>query len=113
MGAVVMSGATPQFRVGLRRRPQKFLLSSVALICSVIAAGRASAVDWPGSAPVLRGTVSPGYVRWDGWQAGIQAGCGNMNADFGNSTRSLVGFILRNSTLEVEGGVWTWPAFPS
>jgi outer membrane immunogenic protein len=108
-----MSGATLQFRVGLRRRPPKFLLCSVALICLVIAAERASAADWPGSAPVLRGTLSPGFVRWDGWQAGIQAGFGNMNADFGNSTSSLVAFILRNSTLESEGGVSTWTTLPS
>jgi outer membrane immunogenic protein len=52
-------------------------------------------------------------VRWDGWQAGIQAGFGNMNADFGNSTSSLVAFILRNSTLEAEGGVSTWTTLPS
>jgi hypothetical protein len=26
-----------------------------------------------------------------------------MNADFGNSTSSMVAFILRNSTLESEG----------
>jgi opacity protein-like surface antigen len=57
--------------------------------------------------------VSPGYVRWDGWQAGIQAGFGNMNSDFGNSTSSLVAFILRNSTLESEGAVSTWTALPS
>jgi hypothetical protein len=98
----------------LRRRPQKFLLSIA--ICSVLAAAsveRAWATDWPGAAPVLRGSVSPGYVRWDGWQAGIQAGFGNMKADFGNSTSSLVAFILRNSTLEAEGGVSTWTTLPS
>jgi outer membrane immunogenic protein len=85
-------------------------------MCSVLAAAsieRAWAADWPGTAPVLRGSVSPGYVRWDGWQAGIQAGFGNMNADFGNSTSSLVAFILRNSTLEAEGAPSTWTALPS
>src|SRR5262245_12386974 len=115
MGAVVMSGATLQFRAGLRRRPHKFLLCSIAL-CSVLAVEsleRAGAADWPGAAPVLRGSVSPGYVRWDGWQAGIQAGFGNLNADFGKSTGPLVAFILRNSTLEAEGGVSTWTTLPS
>ena len=108
-----MSGATLQFCAGLRGRPQKFLLCSVALICSVLAAEPASAADWPGAPPVLRGSVSPGFVRWDGWHAGLQAGFGNMNADFGNSTRSLVAFILRNSTLEAEGAPSTWTALPS
>jgi outer membrane immunogenic protein len=70
------------------------------------------AADWPGAAPVLRGTVSPGYVRWDGWQAGIQAGFGNMNADFGKSTSSMVAFILRNSTLESEGHPSSWTTLP-
>jgi len=109
-----MSGATLQFRAGLRRRPHKFLLCSIA-ICSALAARSvdgAWAADWPGAAPVLRGTVSPGYVRWDGWQAGIQAGFGNMNADFGKSTSSMVAFILRNSTLESEGHPSSWTTLP-
>ena len=61
----------------------------------------------------MRGSVSPGYMRWDGWHAGIQAGFGNMNADFGNSTSSLVAFILRNSTLEAEAAPSTWTTLPS
>ena len=52
-------------------------------------------------------------MRWDGWHAGIQAGFGNMNADFGNSTSSLVAFILRNSTLEAEAAPSTWTTLPS
>src|SRR4029079_16379713 len=54
---------------------------------------RAGAADWP-----LRGSLVPQttYARWDGWQFGLLAGYGNMNTDFGNSTSSLVGFILRN-----------------
>jgi outer membrane immunogenic protein len=56
--------------------------------------------------------VSPGFVRWDGWQAGVQAGFGNMNSDFGNSTSSLVAFILRNSTLEAEGAPSSWTTLP-
>ena len=70
-------------------------------ICAVLAiwpAGPAVAADWP-----LRGSLVPtGYTRWDGWQAGLLAGYGNMNADFGNSTSSLVAFILRNTTAESE-----------
>jgi opacity protein-like surface antigen len=81
-------------------------------ICAALAiwpAGPAVAADWP-----LRGSLVPtGYTRWDGWQAGLLAGYGNMNADFGNSTSSLVAFILRNSTLEAEGAPSTWTALPS
>ena len=71
---------------------------------------RAAAADWP-----LRGSLAPQttYARWDGWQFGVLAGYGNMNTDFGNSTSSLVGFILRNSTLEAEGAPSTWTALPS
>ena len=36
-----------------------------------------------------------------------------MNTDFGNSTSSLVGFILRNSTLEAEGVPSSWTTLPS
>jgi opacity protein-like surface antigen len=62
----------------------------------------------------LRGSLAPPtYVRWDGWQFGLLAGYGNMNTDFGNSTSSLVGFILRNSTLEAEGAPSSWTALPS
>ncbi|HET9176058.1 MAG TPA: porin family protein, partial [Pseudolabrys sp.] len=80
---------------------------------AVASVERAWAADWPGAAPVLRGSVSPGYVRWDGWQAGIQAGFGNLNADFGNSTGPLVAFILRNSTLESEAAPSAWTTLPS
>ena len=55
-------------------------------------------------------------ARWrlrHGWQFGLLAGYGNMNTDFGNSTSSLVGFILRNSTLEAEGVPSSWTTLPS
>lgn len=82
------------------------LLGAAAVFCSVLAtvsSDRAMAADWP-----LRGTVDPGYARWDGWQFGVLAGYGNMNVDFGNSTSPLVASILRNSTLEAEGAPSTW-----
>src|SRR5215475_13684548 len=83
----------------------------VAIAWSLLGAAspeRASAADWP-----LRGTVDPGFVRWDGWQFGVLAGYGNMNVDFGNSTSPLVAFILRNSTLEAEGAPSTWTTLPN
>ena len=65
------------------------------------------AADWP-----LRGSVAPSYARWDGWQAGVQVGYGNLNTDFGDSTSPLVAFILRNSTLENEAQPSSWTALP-
>jgi outer membrane immunogenic protein len=82
------------------------LLGAAAVFCSILAtisSDRAMAADWP-----LRGTVDPGYVRWDGWQFGVLAGYGNMNVDFGNSTSPLVSSILRNSLLEAEAAPSTW-----
>ena len=86
------------------------LLGAAAVFCSVLAtvsSERAVAADWP-----LRGTVDPGFVRWDGWQFGLLAGYGNLNSDFGNSAQSQVAFILRNSTLEAEGAPSTWTTLP-
>jgi outer membrane immunogenic protein len=74
--------------------------------CSVLAAasaGSARAADWP-----LRGSLEPGYVRWDGWHAGLQAGYANMNSDPGNSTSQPIAFILRNTTLENEFSPSEW-----
>jgi opacity protein-like surface antigen len=55
----------------------------------------------------LRGAVSA-PVRWDGFVAGAQIGGSQLNADFTDSTRQLVGNILRNSTLEAEARVSDW-----
>ena len=77
-----------------------------AAFCSVIvtaSAGGARAADWP-----LRGSFDPGFVRWDGWHAGLQAGYANMNSDPGNSTSQPVAFILRNTTLENEFAPSEW-----
>jgi opacity protein-like surface antigen len=66
---------------------------------------------------VLRGSFfadpSPGYVRWDGLQAGVQVGLSGMNTDFGNSTSNQVAYILRNTTIEDEGNVSGWTTLPS
>jgi len=81
-----------------------------AAFCSAMASSeQATAADWP----ALRGSLSPGYTRWDGWQAGVQVGLGNMNTDFGNSTSPLVAFILRNTTLENEAAPSNWTTLPS
>jgi opacity protein-like surface antigen len=88
-------------------------LRLVIAVCAVLplsSVERANSADWP-----LRGSLAPTttYARWDGWQFGLSAGYGNMNTDFGNSTSSLVSYILRNSTLEAEGAPSTWTALPS
>jgi opacity protein-like surface antigen len=65
------------------------------------------AADWPDA---LRGSLTPTYARWDGWQFGVQAGIANMNTDFGNSTSGMVAFILRNTTVENEFSPSSWAA---
>lgn len=117
-GAVAMGGVNLNVGANLRGRALAHAspLGIAALACSMLAMApveRAAAADWPGSAPVLRGSVSPGFARWDGWQAGIQAGFGNMNTDFGNSTTPLVAFALRNTLLEAEASPSTWTTLPS
>ncbi len=77
-----------------------------AAFCTVLAAasaGGARAADWP-----LRGSVDPGFARWDGWQFGVQAGLANMRTDFANSAGSQVAFILRNTVQEAEFSPSSW-----
>lgn len=82
---------------------------SILSICSL---EHASAADWPGPSD-LRGSLLPtNYARWDGWQLGVQAGFGNMNTDFGNSTSSQIAFILRNTELEAEAAPSNWTTLP-
>lgn len=84
-------------------------LGGAALYSVVASPEQAAAADWP----ALRGSLSPAYARWDGWQVGVQAGLGNMNTEFGNSTSPLVAFILRNTTLENEAAPSNWTTLPS
>jgi outer membrane immunogenic protein len=49
------------------------------------------------------------YDRWEGFYFGGQAGYGNAQMNFRNSTSPLVANMLRESTLEVIGQVSTWP----
>jgi outer membrane immunogenic protein len=81
-------------------------LGIAAAFCSAVvmaSIGSARAADWP-----LRGSLEPGFARWDGWHAGLQAGYANMNTDPGNSTSSLVAFILRNTALQSEFAPSEW-----
>ena len=103
-------GADIGLRPGAVGRTASFPV--VAAVCSIVAAAqveRAVAADWPDA---LRGSFTPTYARWDGWQFGIQAGLANMNVDFGNSTSGMVAFILRNTTIESEFAPSSWAALP-
>src|SRR5262249_17232492 len=114
-GTVIMGWLGLGADVGLRPRTvsRTASLSVIAAVFSLAAAAhtdRAMAADWPDA---LRGSLTPTYARWDGWQFGIQAGLANMNTDFGNSTAGMVAFILRNTTVENEFAPSNWAALSS
>jgi outer membrane immunogenic protein len=57
--------------------------------------------------PTLRGSdmfvpASPTYFSWDGFYVGGQLAYGNANADFTNSTQSLLSFAMRDLVFEQE-----------
>lgn len=87
----------------------------VAAVMIAASIGGAQAADMPDDS-WLRGSFTedlPGYVRWDGLQLGAQVGAGSMNADFGNSTSSMISYILRNTTIENEFAPSTWTTLPN
>jgi outer membrane immunogenic protein len=81
------------------------------LMCALLVAGStqgAAAADF--GLPILRGSTYEvtGPTRWDGFYVGAQAGGTWSGTDFANSTKSLVSFILRNTTIESEQHVSDW-----
>jgi outer membrane immunogenic protein len=60
----------------------------------------------------LRGSQTvmsaPSGARWDGFYFGAQVGVAYTGTDFGNSTRQLTSFLLRNTTIEDEAHVSNW-----
>ena len=61
---------------------------------------------------ILRGseTVGPAtFTRWSGFYAGGQIGLSNANADFSDTTQSLVAYALRATTLENQQAPSQWP----
>ena len=81
-----MSGVTRHVGAGRRggALAHTSLLCIAAVLCWIVAAAsveRATAADWPGDPPVLRGSVAPGFLRWDGWQVGLLAGYSNLHLD--------------------------------
>jgi outer membrane immunogenic protein len=87
-----------------------------ALMAATVVCDHARAADMSDD-DILRGSFfadpAPGYVRWDGLQAGVTAGYSNMNADFGNSSSGQVAYILRNTTIENEMHPSDWTTLPS
>jgi opacity protein-like surface antigen len=72
-----------------------FALAAIALFAGIDGAHSAY---WPSEPPALRGTLAPGFARWDGWQAGIQGGYSNMKLSSSQFTNgpSFGGFVGYN-----------------
>jgi opacity protein-like surface antigen len=75
-------------------------------------AQQATAADAP--FPVLRGTQAyeiapPPVFRWEGVYGGVQVGGNSAHVNFEDATKSIVGFALRQSTLEAEHRISEWP----
>jgi len=61
---------------------------------------------------ILRGSQPVGpatFTRWSGFYFGGHIGFGDANADFSGATQPLVHYSLRESTLESENSISTWP----
>lgn len=63
--------------------------------------------------PILRGSMPPplgypAYSRWDGVYIGGHGGYSSSGANFTTGTGDLVGYILRNTTIENEAHVSQW-----
>jgi opacity protein-like surface antigen len=85
---------------------------AVIAVTVAVLAQQASAADAP--FPVLRGTQTyeigpPPVFRWEGVYGGVQVGGNSAHVDFQDATKSIVGFALRQSTLEAERKVSEWP----
>lgn len=65
---------------------------------------------------VLRGSnfapPPPTFFNWSGFYVGGQAGYAASGMDFGTSTRDLVAYILRNTTVEEVLQPSTWTTLP-
>lgn len=85
----------------------------------MMAIGMARAADMPNlDDSFLRGSLAPppstaSAVDWSGVYFGAQLGVSNLNTDFGNSTSSLIAYILRNTTLENEAQPSAWTTLPN
>jgi len=87
------SGRAASWRAGL---------GALAMLLTLPAA--AAAADFP----ALRGSFTPGYMRWDGIVLGATLGDANMSTDFSETSGSIVSNMLRNSTLDSENHISDW-----
>src|SRR5262245_65833162 len=81
------------------------------LLCGVAIVGmtpQARAADLP----FLRGSntvvASQCCITWEGFYFGGQVGATLGGADFSSATRSLIQFMLRNTTIENEAPISDW-----
>ena len=93
-------------------RRRWLLRAGIAALAVILLAPAAAAADL---GDMLRGSFDNGASasRWDGVHFGAQLGLTNMNAEFGDSTSSLVSYILRNTLLESEFQPSAWTTLPS
>jgi opacity protein-like surface antigen len=87
------------------------LASGIALLTITVSAPveGARAADLFDDFTTLRGTVSSGRVRWDGFQLGGHVGYVNSRTDFSHATRNTVEDFLRVTTIENEDPPSEWP----
>jgi outer membrane immunogenic protein len=92
-------------------RRGRHLRAGLAALMLVLIAQSAAAADL---GDMLRGSFDNGASasRWDGVHFGVQFGLTNMNTDFGNSTSSLIAFILRNTEVEDQFSPSNWTTLP-
>jgi outer membrane immunogenic protein len=82
-----------------RATPLRIATAIFSLLVAV-SANPARAADWPGGAPVLRGSLAPSFARWDGWQFGVLAAYGNMTTSLNTTTGPVFGAFV--------GYNWQW-----
>ena len=107
------AAARRRYVAGRSRRRWRLRAGVALLAVALLTPAVATAADPDVS--ILRGSYSDwsstkSYSRWDGWNFGVQLGASNMNTDFGNSSSSLVAFILQNTTIESEFAPSRWTA---
>jgi outer membrane immunogenic protein len=85
---------------------------ALCALLSVLSGGGANAADWIDNLP-LRGSLAGGPVRWDGLYLGAHGGSSVLNTNPTTGVGPLVGFILRNTTIENELAPSTWTTLPS
>lgn len=81
----------------------------MSIVVSIFLLQGAQAADdvLRGSSPYVPGT--PTYFNWSGVYFGAQAGYGSARINPSQSTQDLVARMLRNTTIEEEARVSTWP----